>query len=133
MGWIRVGFFQDFKSSDTLLIDGDSDGLRLLSSTFWQLGTTGTTQVAIHELSFVEMHRGLQVYASRSDRDAGAAFEDAGVIAWICSKPGWESASDKVDVLCKEGSGHQYLEDSSDIVVMASIAEYGELWWRKHQ
>jgi hypothetical protein len=132
MGRIRVGFFQDFKSSDTLLIDGDSDGLRLLSSTFWQLATPGTTQVAIHEFPFVEIHRGLQIYASRSDRDAGAAFEDAGVIAWICSKAGWESAADKVDILCKEGSGHQYLDDSSNIVVMASIAEYGELWWRKH-
>lgn len=50
MGQVRIGFFQDFKSSDTLLIDGDSDGLRSLSRTFRQLATTGATQAALHEL-----------------------------------------------------------------------------------
>lgn len=132
MGQIRVGFFLDFKSSDTLLIDGDSDGLRSLSSTFRQLATTGTTQVALHELPFVEIRHGLQIHASRANRDAGAAFQSAGVIAWTCSESAWESAADKVDVLSEQASGHQYLDDLSDITVMASIAEYGEVWWRKH-
>jgi hypothetical protein len=132
MGLVRVGFFQDFKSSDTLLIDGDSDGLRSLSSTFRQLAATHTKQVALHELAFVEIHHGLQVHASRADGDAGAAFQRTGVISWICSDLAWESAADKVDVLSEEGSGHQYLDDLSDITVMASIAEYGEPWWRKH-
>jgi len=132
MGLVRVGFFQDFKSSDTLLIDGDSDGLRSLSRTFRQLATTGTTRVALHALPFVEIHQGLQIHASRSDRHAGAAFQGAGRIAWICSEPAWESAADKVDVLSNKGSGHEYLDDSSDVTVMASIAEYGEIWWQEH-
>jgi hypothetical protein len=79
MGQVRVGFFQDFKSSDTLLIDGDSDGLRSLSRTFRQLATIGTTQVALHELPFVEIHHSLQIHASRSARSAGAAIKGAGV------------------------------------------------------
>jgi len=60
MGQVRVGFFQDFTSSDTGLIDGDRDGLRSLSSALRQLAATGTTQVALHELSFVEIHHGSQ-------------------------------------------------------------------------
>jgi hypothetical protein len=132
MGQVRVGFFQDFKSSDTVLIDGDRDGLRSLSSAFRQLASTGTTQIALHELSFVETHHGLQIHAFRASRDAGTAFQSAGVITWACSESAWESAAAKIDVLAEQGFGHQYLDELSNITVMASIAEYGGFWWRIH-
>jgi hypothetical protein len=69
---------------------------------------------------------------AQTEATATIAIQSAGVIAWTCSESAWESAADKVDVLSEQESGHQYLDDPSDITVMASIAEYGEVWWGKH-
>ena len=65
---IHIGFFRDFKSNDTLLIEGDSSGLRQLADVFHHLAEGGGS-TAIHELPFVEAHHGIRVVASTVDRD----------------------------------------------------------------
>ena len=52
MGQLRVGFFKNFKSSDTFLIEGDSEGLRSLGDAFRRLATSRSIDVvALHHRS----------------------------------------------------------------------------------
>jgi hypothetical protein len=132
VGQVRVGFFENFKSGDTLLLDGDSEGLRSLAGTLRELSTVDHLQVALHELPFVEVHHGLRIYASRSGRSCGATNQGEGEIAWTCPASAWETAADKVAQLSEGGSGHQYLVEGPQITVMASSAEYDDIWWQKH-
>ena len=67
---VQIGFFRDFKSSDTLLIEGDSSGLRQLADVCGDLAEDGGS-TAIHELPFVEVHHGIRVVASTADRGVG--------------------------------------------------------------
>jgi hypothetical protein len=96
---VQVGFFKDFKSSDTLLIEGDSQGLQSLADAFRQLATTRSVNVVdFNELPFVEVHHGLRVLASCASKDDGARFQN-GLVSWGHSAAGWEEAADKIDAL----------------------------------
>jgi hypothetical protein len=53
MALVRIGFFHEFKNADTLLIDGDSEGLRLLADRLRQFVESGEA-IALHET----IHRG---------------------------------------------------------------------------
>lgn len=132
MGQVQIGFFKNFKSSDTVLIGGDSEGLRSLADVLRKLATTHSIKVvALHNLPFVEVHNHLQILAYLGG-DSGARFQQPVVVAWTLSAEGWADVADKIDVLCEVSSGHQYLDRLSDITVQASTGEYGGAWWQTH-
>jgi hypothetical protein len=56
---VRLGYFEDFKANDTLLLDGDPAGLRKLVGQFRALAAGAVDSIAIHSLPFVETHHGL--------------------------------------------------------------------------
>ena len=85
---IHIGFFRDFKSNDTLLIEGDSSGLRQLADVLRHLAEGGGS-TAIHELPFVEAHHGIRVVASTVDRDCAASMNSLDV-SWERSRSGWQ-------------------------------------------
>lgn len=59
-------------------------------------------------------------------RAAGTEF------VWQRSEEGWADVIDKLAAI-ESGACHQYLEGpTDDVQVMASIAEYGDSWWRRH-
>jgi hypothetical protein len=128
---VHIGFFRDFNSSDTVLIDGDSSGLRLLADTFRSLANS-VGSVAIDELPFVEVHHGIRIAATVGERDNGASINGLDV-SWERSADGWQDAADKLDVLETAAAGHQYLDASSDrVTVRASIGEYSDSWWTQN-
>jgi hypothetical protein len=128
MSLVRIGFFRDFKGADTLLIDGDSDGLRLLADRLRQLLENGEA-VAIHDLPFVEKHHGLRVFAKRGQRDIGALIDGVNV-TWQRSADGWEDVLAKLHPLLETKAGHQYLDANDDaITVEVSTGEYDGRWW----
>jgi hypothetical protein len=132
MSTVHIGFFRDFKSSDTVLIEGDSNGIRLLADTFRRLATNGAP-IAIHELPFVEVHHGIRLVATLADDDAGASINGL-EISWERSADGWREAAEKVDALVETARpGHQYLDSARDqITVEASCGEYGDSWWKQN-
>src|SRR6266508_3514568 len=82
MARVDIGFFPDFKSRDTLLIDGDREGLRLLAITLRNLtNTIGST--SIHELPFAKTHHDIRMVARLSERDEGASIHGVDV-TWQC-------------------------------------------------
>ncbi len=68
---VRIGYFEDFKSSDTLLLEAEAEGLRALAETFRSLAAGTLDRLALHELPFVQVHHGVQLIATRSNHDRG--------------------------------------------------------------
>lgn len=131
---VRIGYFEDFKSSNTLLLEADADGLRALAETFRLLAAGTLTAVAFHELLFMEVHHGVDLVATRSTHDRGIRRADAeNVFLWERTAEGWRDSAEKVDVLTQCAQGHHYLDaDNDQVVVQLSRGEYGDGWWRTH-
>lgn len=131
MGSIRVGFFEDFKGADTLLIDVDADGLRGLVAWLREV-MSSDRKVLLSACPGVTLQAGLRVEAFRSRDDAGLSRTAPRAFVWQRSEDGW---TDIVELLTplEAGAGHQYLDGPrDDVQVMASIGEYGDDWWNRH-
>lgn len=131
MGSIRVGFFDDFKGEDTLLIDVDAEGLRALIAWLRDV-MTSDRKVLLSACSGVTLQAGLRVEVFRSRDDAGLLRTAETTFVWQRSEDGW---TDIVELLAplETGACHQYLGGPRDEVqVMASTGEYGEEWWHLH-
>jgi hypothetical protein len=131
LGFIRVGFFEDFKGEDTLLIDVDAEGLSDLIAWLREV-MSSDRKVILSACPGVTLQAGLCVEAFRSRDDAGLLRTAPTAFVWQRSEDGW---TDIVELLTplKAGAGHQYLVGPRDHVqVMASIGEYGDDWWNRH-
>jgi len=131
---LRIGYFKDFKSSNAILLEADTDGLRALAQLFRSLAAGTLDNVGLHDLPFVEAHHGVLVTATRSAHDRGARHADARpAFLWERTEDGWRDAADKLDVLSQHKEGHQYLDaDEDEVVIQVSKGEYGDDWWREH-
>jgi hypothetical protein len=131
---MRIGYFEAFKSSQTLLVEASAEELRTFAELFRSLAAGTLGQLAVHDLPFVEVHHGVPLTASRGARDRGARRTDVGnTFAWERTADGWEDVAEKLDVLAQHPEGHHYLDtDEDDVVVQVSRGEYGDDWWRKH-
>ena len=58
---VDLGYFQNFKSSDTLLMEGDADGLRNLARVLRSLESGSAAVVEIDGLPFVWSHHGVRL------------------------------------------------------------------------
>lgn len=131
---LRIGYFEGFKSSNTLLLEADADSLRALAQLFRSLAAGTLDNLRLHALPFVEVHHGVLVTATRSALDRGARRGDAGPsFLWERTEDGWRDAADKLDVLSQHKEGHHYLDgDEDEVVIQVSKGEYGDDWWQKH-
>lgn len=127
MAFIRVGFFEDFKSADTLLIDVDRDGLHSLIA--WLRGAISSDQkTTISDCPGSVVQAGLRVELLRSRDDIGILRTAEGH-SWQRSEDGWTDILELLAAM-EAGACHQYLDGPRDEVqVMASIGEYGIEWW----
>lgn len=128
---IRVGFFENFRGADTLLIDLDAEGLRALTTWLGDV-TSSERTVPLSTCPGVSLRSGLRVEVILGPDDVGLSRTADTAFVWQRSKDGWK---DVVALLTEMGSGacHQYLDSPQDDVrVMASTGEYGEEWWNRH-
>ena len=132
MGSIRVGFFEDFKGADMLLIDVDAEGLRGLIA--WLRDVMSSDRKGLlSACPGVSLQSGLRVEVFRSRDDAGLLRTAETAFVWQRSEDAW---TDIVELLAamEAGACHQYLGGPrDDVQVMASIGEYGEEWWNRHE
>jgi hypothetical protein len=131
MGSIRVGFFEDFKGADTLLIDVNAEGLRSLIAWLRDVISSGR-RVALSDCPGVTLQSGLRVDAFSSPDDTGLVRTAERAFVWQRSEDGWTDVVEKLAAM-EAGACHQYLEGPrDDMQVMASIGEYGDEWWHLH-
>ncbi len=131
---VRLGFFEDFKSSDTLLLEADCEGLQALAVVFRSLAAGTHEVLALHELSLFEVHHGVQLTARRTSRDHGTRRLNAGTaFLWERTSDGWVDAAEKLEVLTRyEGAHHTLDAEDDEVVVQVSKGEYGDGWWLTH-
>ncbi len=125
---MRLGYFEGFKGRDTLLIDGDVEGLSELIQTLNVLVLAQQDVVLLHSLPFVSAANLVEVSAHWAQRDSGVSkIDDA--FQWRRSSAGWAEVVEQILGVKKQGRCHQYLDAPSDeVTVMVSSGEYGEPW-----
>lgn len=60
---VRIGYFEEFKSSNTLFMEADAEGFRALAGMFRSLAVETLNALALHDLPFVEAHHGVPMTA----------------------------------------------------------------------
>lgn len=129
---VHLGYFEDFKSDNTLLLEGDVEGLEHLEQALRSLAIGEVKSLAIHALEFVEAHQGVQLFAYLSARDLGISRNESG-FQWPRTSEGWEETADKIAAVKDDGHGHHYLDATKDeFTVMVSSGEYGSQWWAQN-
>jgi hypothetical protein len=131
---VRIGYFEAFKSSNTLLLEADAEGCRALAEVFRRLAAGTVKEISLHDLPFIEVHHGVQLIARRGRHDRGTRRGgDQHVFWWERNADGWQDAADKLDVLTNCEEAHHYLDAQDDqVVVQVSKGEYGDGWWGTH-
>jgi hypothetical protein len=131
MASIRVGFFEDFKGADTLLVDVDHEDVNALIAWLQEAPSAGR-KTTISDCPRSVVQSGLHVELLQAADDTGLVRTAATAFVWRRSEEGWAEVVDKLAAM-KTGACHQYLEGPrNDLQMMASIGEYGEPWWRRH-
>lgn len=128
---VRIGFFEDFKGADTLLLDVDREGLNKLIA-WLQTATSSDRRTPISSCPGCVVQAGLAVDLLRAVDDTGLVRAAGTEFVWQRSEDGWAEVIDKLAAM-ESGACHQYLEGpADDVQVMASIGEYGDSWWRRY-
>ena len=127
---VRLGYFEGFKGSNTLLLDGDVGGLRELAQALSALAKGERKAVSVHSLPFVTAAQHVEMHAHRSEQDLGASKTGDG-FQWRRSSEGWVAVVEQILAVKDQGRCHQYLDAPfDDVAVMVSSGEYGEPWPR---
>ena len=95
MTFIRVGFFENFKSADTLLLDVDHEGLKALIA-WLQTATSSGRETAISQCPGALVQSGLRVNLSRASADRGLVRTAGTEFVWQRSEEGWAEVLDKL-------------------------------------
>lgn len=134
MAKVLLGYFEDFKSSNTLLIEGDPEGLRQLAGLLRSLENGSTNIIEVHTQPFIESHHGIHLIAARAHRDLVArTSSSSNEFRWERTDLSWRDAADKVEVLVESRSAHHCLDAvGDDVVIEVCKGEYGDDWWRAH-
>ena len=131
MAFIRVGFFEDFKGADMLLLDVDHEGLNALMA-WLRTATSSHRRTPISSCPGCVVQAGIAVDLLRAVDDTGLVRAAEMEFVWQRSEEGWAEVIDKLAAM-QTGTCHQYLEGPlDDVQIMASIGEYGDAWWQRH-
>lgn len=132
MAYIRIGFFEDFKSADTLLIDVDLDGLHALIAWLRDAMESGQ-RTTISDCPGAVVQAELHIELLRSRDDVGILRTAEGAFVWQRSEDGWADILELLAAM-EAGACHQYLDGPRNgVQVMASIGEYGDGWWSSEE
>jgi hypothetical protein len=137
--YIRMGFYEDFKGYDTVLISVDIHGLLEMESAFLQL-SNGLLQVDFSTLKYLDKRFRIAIKAYVREGNSGIRQVEKGIFEWILPKEKWNQFRQMVTALYSNGtSGHQYLDaetgdiDPDSLQVVFSLDEYPLSFWQEHK
>jgi hypothetical protein len=111
MGSIRVGFFEEFKGANTLLIDVDHEGLRGLIAWLREVTSSGR-KAGLSDCPGVSLQSRLRVDVFRVPVDVFRVPDDTGLLrmaerefVWRRSEDGWMDIVEKL-VVMEAGACH---------------------------
>jgi hypothetical protein len=128
---LRLGFFEDFKFADSVLLEGSAGDIELLASRLDAFASSQEGTLAIHSFASVAPNHPVQLFASRIARYRQP--QGAAQFSWLCSPEELPTILGKLEPLVASGQGHQYFNlvgSSAQLVI--SVGEYGPSWWQAH-
>jgi hypothetical protein len=123
---LRLGYFENFKGADTVLLSCDLVEAPLLRGVLADVMAKGVP-FAIHDLAVVTARNPARLVLC----PAAAPFRGVGgEFIWRLNHVEFASVDSKLEALEHVRAAHQYFDlDRSDVRLMVSIGEYDEAWW----
>ena len=132
MGSIRIGRFNDFKGSDTLLIEVDEEGLDSLIELIRHVERSGQS-ARLDQCPGAISYGSVRVLAESSPEDVGVVASNGREFIWRRSPAAWAEVVKKLQAMHDVGACHQYVGEPADrLQVIVAKGEYGDAWWKSH-
>ena len=135
---IRIGYYEDFKSYDTILISADINGLLEIENVFLQLAQ-GLPSFDFSTLKYLDPKFQVDMIAFNDATNIGLRQIDKGKFEWRLKKAKWAQFREMSTALYRlSSSGHQYLDaetgdiDLDSLQVVLSLHEYPLSFWQEH-
>lgn len=132
--YIRIGFFENFKGADSVLIEADIYGLLELEDVLLNLAEN-KKECNTQDLKLLGSKHGLNIQMTPGNKNDGLK-KSGDTYIWTLTPEKWNDLREMTTVLIKNNAGgHQYLDlDTSpfdDLQVVLSFDEYGIDFWDK--
>jgi hypothetical protein len=125
---MRLGYFQEFKGSDVVLLSCDCAEIGVLRASLAQ-GVPRGSAVAIHDLAKVSARFPARLFVCPKVATVDATSRD---FIWRLSDNEYSDLDSKLEALEKVISGHQYFSlPSTPSMLMVSVGEYSDHWWQR--
>lgn len=142
---IRIGFYDDFKGYDTVLISVDINGLLEIENVFLEL-SQGLSCFDFSTLKLLDKKYHVDIKAYNDTNNIGLKQIDKGKFEWRLTKNIWSQFREMTTALYRNGNnGHQYLDfetnyfnsetnyiDTESLQVVLSLDEYSLSFWEEH-
>jgi hypothetical protein len=127
---IDIGFFENFKEADTLLVSGANEALHQLLKALDSLAAGDTESLLVSSLPFVRAHN-IALVAVRSEVDHGIRRTGTS-FSWQRSAAAWKQVREQVVELLQSNQAHQILDGPNDeVTLLLSVGEYNSSFWRR--
>ena len=132
---IRIGFFENFKGENSILISVDIHGLLLLEKVFLEL-SNNLTDYNFDKLKLLDNKYRIKLKAFCDNENIGLVETSHQNYEWRVTKEKWGEFREKLTSMYKLGSsGHHYLDinpkANKAIQVVLSWDEYDINFWNK--
>ena len=136
-GYIRIGYFDNFKGEDTILISVDINGLLVLEELFLKL-SNGLSDFHLTNLKSLDVNFHLKINAITSNENIGLRKTISDNYDWINTKQKWSEFREQVTTMISNSKGgHHYLDsnsvDCNELQVVLSWDEYSLVFWEEHK
>lgn len=133
---ICIGYFDDFKGADSILISADIHGLVELEDIFLKL-SSGLKNYDFSELTLLDKKYRIDLKAFNETDNIGLKRIEKDKFEWRLSKDKWGEFRAKLTAMYRLGNGgHHYLDSDSkannDFQVVFSWNEYPLDFWEKY-
>lgn len=142
---IRIGFYDDFKGYDTVLISVDINGLLEIENVFLRL-SQGLSCFEFSTLKLLDTKFRVDIKAYNDTDNIGLIQINKGKFEWRLTKGLWNQFREMTTALYRNGNGgHQYLDsetnffnpetnyiDTESLQVVLSLNEYSLSFWEEH-
>lgn len=133
--FIRIGFFENFKGEDSVLIEADINGLLEIESVLLNL-TESKKDFNTKDLRLLDKNHCLKIRINVGDKNEGLR-KNGDNYRWTLTDEKWSELREMTTVLIKNvTNGHQYLDSDTssfnDLQVVLSFDEYGIDFWNKN-
>ncbi len=132
---IRIGFFENFKGENSILISVDINGLLELEKVFLKL-SKNLTDFNFNKLKLLDNKYQINLKAFSGNENIGLLKTSHENYDWRVTREKWGEFREKLTSMYRLGSGgHHYLDSNSktnnDLQVILSWDEYDIEFWNK--